>query len=223
VERIAKQLQGLTGQLGILGGLFAAIVALNETLRKLLGIFQDWGSVQFGIASGILFLVGLPLYWNARQKHSTLIDPEAFRLNPRNKDHLVGRADDIDRLEKACLDHPLVFLVGESGSGKSALVQAGLVPRLDKESRLLPLYVDMFNLDWEVGPLHAISDMFWRHLDPHQRETLGILEPPKPEEVGEPLRRCYQFLGKTPMVIFDQFDDFQARHRDRFLSAETGL
>jgi len=218
---LVKHLQGYIGILSVLSGLLTAVSALNENLRKFLGIFTSWNPAYYWFAAGALIVVGLTLFWNARQKTSKLLNPEALRLSPRDSDHLVGREEDIERLEKTCLNHPLVFLVGESGSGKSALIQAGLVPRLNNEGRFLSLYIDMSDLDRVKGPLHVIADTFWRRLHPDQREALGFDVPPKPQELNEHLRHCYVRIGATPMLIFDQFDDFQSRHRDRFLIDET--
>ncbi|WP_420628181.1 hypothetical protein [Candidatus Leptofilum sp.] len=49
---------------------------------------------------------------------------EADRYN------FFGRDDQVDELEKAIQQQPLLILFGSSGSGKTSIIQAGLIPRL---------------------------------------------------------------------------------------------
>ena len=164
IERAAKQVQSATGLIGIVGGLLAAIAAFNKQLREAVDIFAPLGFGGLVGLAAVLLVVGLAMFARGRRQGSRLIDPDALRLDPRNPEHLIGRGEDVRLLRQKCEARPLVFLVGNSGSGKSALVQAGLVPAAVTEGRLLPIYLDMADLDWETGPLASLADRFWRAL-----------------------------------------------------------
>jgi hypothetical protein len=220
IQHAVKQLQSVTGLIGIIGGLLAAIAAFNKQLREALDVLAQIGAVGLATAAAVLLLVGTAMFAAGRRKSSRLIDPDALRLDPRNPAHLIGRSEDVRLLREKCEIGPLVFLVGDSGSGKSALVQAGLVPTA-AVGPLLPVYIDMANLDWEAGPLAALADRFWRCLDPEDRATLGAQRPPAPGNLPALLAAAYPILGRTPLLIFDQVDDYQLRHRHRLLPEAT--
>ncbi|MEC4816407.1 MAG: caspase family protein [Scytonema sp. PMC 1069.18] len=46
-----------------------------------------------------------------------------------------GRSELVDKLQDFVKTHPLTVVLGASGSGKSSLVKAGLIPKLNKETR----------------------------------------------------------------------------------------
>jgi hypothetical protein len=169
----------------------------------------------------VLLLIGAWQLVVWRQKRSELLRPEALRLERNNPEHLVGREDDIAALEQKCRGHGLVFLEGESGSGKSALVQAGLLPRLRADGRLLPLAVSIWGTDWERGPQRELADELWARLDTDQHEKLKLASPPEPDALAQALGAMRGTLGLTPLVVFDQFDDYQARHRGKFLPGKS--
>jgi hypothetical protein len=221
-EGLSKRLQELALPITAVGALIAAITAVATNFRNLVGDPTAWGWRQYlAIAATILALV-LLWRWSGRHRVSKLLDPSALRLDPRLPSHLVGREDDIDRLRNA-VDHPLVFLVGESGSGKSALLRAGLQHDPEILARFLPVLLDMAGLDWEEGPLRTLVDSFWRRLDADARKALDLPGPPDPATLGEAFARCYPTLGRRPLLLLDQFDDYQARHRSRFLPPTTRL
>jgi hypothetical protein len=146
---IGKALGGVSGALGAVGGLFAAVVALNENLRQgweVLNALPAWG---WAALAAVLLLLGIWQLVVWRQKRSELVRPETLRLERDNPEHLVGREDDVAALEQKCRGHGLGFLEGDSGSGKSALVRAGLLPRLGGSGQLLPLVVSIC----QAGPL----------------------------------------------------------------------
>jgi hypothetical protein len=218
---IGKPLQGVSGALGAIGGLFAAVVALNDQVRQgweVLNTLPAWGWAAVAV---VLLLIGTWQLVVWRQKRSELIRPEALRLERGNPEHLVGREDDIAALEQKCRGHGLVFLEGESGSGKSALVQAGLLPRLRTDGRLLPLAVSIWGTDWERGPQRELADELWARLDMDQREKLKLARPPEPEALAQALGAMRGAIGLTPLLVCDQFDDYQARHRGKFLPGKS--
>jgi hypothetical protein len=135
-------------------------------------------------------------------------------------EHLVGRTDDINRLEQKLNEASLLFVEGESGVGKSALLRAGLAPKLGAGYRYLPVYVEsLAGRDWAEGP--------WRAVLPAFRAALDDKAPPpsrKPfsEAFGELLEAARE-AGRVPVLIIDQFDDYQLRHDALFLRSGTWL
>ena len=185
-------------------------LSAGQNLRQGLEVLNalpvlGWAAVAAILCLGIWQLV----VW--RQKRSELVRPEALRLERDNPEHLVGREDDMAALEQKCRGHVLVFLEGESGSGKSALVRAGLLPRLRGSGQLLPLVVSIWGTDWERGPQRELADELWARLDAGQREKLEAQRPARTEALAQALRAMRGAIGVTPLLVFDQFDDYQAR------------
>lgn len=221
IERTAKQVQSITGLIGIVGGLLAAIAALNQQLRDAIEVFTPFGVGSLAVAATVLLIAGAAMFASGRRKASRLLDPDALRLEPGNPEHLIGRGDDVRLLREKCAARPLVFLIGDSGTGKTALVQAGLIPAAGQEGHFLPVYLDMADLDWEAGPLDSLADRFWRNLSADERKALGAEKPPARNALPALLAGCYAALGRIPLVILDQIDDYQLRHRDRFFPPST--
>ena len=143
-----------------------------------------------------------------------------------NPAHLVGRTGDINNLFQQCLAKSIVFMEGESGSGKSALVRVGLLPRLKDDRSLLALMLpDLWIDHWDHGLFQSLriamieSGAFGKGANSDTTE-----EPSKPalRALGTLLdvERELAFLNdktmRKPVIIFDQFDDYQVRNRERF-------
>src|SRR5271163_3054577 len=109
-----------TSIVGGIGGLFAAINGLSETVRKTVGIFSGFNEWQLGVAALGLVAVSWWLFRLSRRRRSVLLRPDALRLGRDNPAHLAGRAQDIADLTRLCREQSLVFLEGESGTGKPA-------------------------------------------------------------------------------------------------------
>jgi hypothetical protein len=217
VEGTAKLVQTTTGLIGILGGLLSAVAAFDAQIRSAFVVFEHPGPVGLILLGAVLLALGLTLFLLSRRKASQLIDPDALRLDPRRPEHLIGRGDDVRLVQEKCMARPFVFLVGDSGAGKSALVRAGLMPALQTEGRLLTIYIDMANFDWDGGASEALADRFWRSLSASDREALNAVGPPTLADLPRLLATCYPTRGRTPLVILDQIHDYQLRHRERFL------
>lgn len=197
------------------------IQATGETaveVGKTASTFQDLGW-WLGVPVGLL-LIAVGLYVGFT-KSSRLLEVDALRIDPDNPAHLIGRDEKIEQLQQRCRDSDLVHLVGESGAGKSALARSGLVPALRDDDSLLPVYTNTWGQDWELGPRTGLTEAVWKSLDDAARDKLKLSKRPEPKQLDELLTRLQSELGRTPLLIFDQFDDYQARHRDRFLVEET--
>lgn len=190
-------------------------VKAGDGLAKLLATSDWWAWTVLGT---VVVISGLYIRFT---RFSRLMKVDALRIDPDNPAHLIGRADKIGQLEELCRNSFLVNLVGESGAGKSALVRSGLVPSLKENEKLLPVYMDTWGQNWELGPATGLADAVWTALDDETRHKLKLTTRPEVTQLVELLGRLESELGRTPLLIFDQFDDYQARHRYKFLVDET--
>ena len=91
----------------------------------------------------------------------------------------AGRAR--SRIWSASATRPrFVFLSGNSGAGESALIRAGLVPRLLADARWRPILLDMGDRDFDRGLAAALGEAFWLALSDGERTNLGLAEFPAP-------------------------------------------
>jgi hypothetical protein len=216
-----EKVKTIGGALAALAGIFVALVQFNDTLKKAvdsLGPVAELPIIVWLLVGAILVIAGVLTLRDGLARRSRLLRPEALLLKANNPAHLKGRSEDIERLSTLCYESQQVHLVGESGAGKSALIQAGLCPALEAEKRLFPIYLDVWGQDWQEGPRTALLHALWEALSDEDRGRLGLTAPPEPEHLGVILDHCRAKLGRTSLVIFDQFDDYQTRHRTRFLA-----
>ena len=183
---------------------------------------RNWSWREFSLTATAVILLVAAYLWSRRSTVSKLADPESLKLDPRSPEHLIGRRDDLARLLVALADS-LVFLVSESGCGKSALLRAGVMHDPGFTERFLPIYIDMSPLDWETQPLRAVREGFARALPDDFPDRARLTPDSDPQAFAEAFLDCYRRLLRRPLLLMDQFDDFQAnpRHRDRFLPPET--
>jgi hypothetical protein len=175
-------------------------------------------------ATLLVLCIWILIKWRAR--HSLLLKPDALRLDRDNVDHLVGRTDDINNLAQQCLVKPIIFLEGESGSGKSALVRSGLLPRLkDEKTVLLLMLGDLWVDHWDRGPFEALknamisSGAFTDDAGGSGAQQLKSAEPHSItlDDIFNTLSTLHDSNRRTAVIVFDQFDDYQARNPERFL------
>ncbi|GGY65435.1 ATP-binding protein [Pseudoduganella albidiflava] len=202
-----------------ISGLGLALLALYAPLEKL-KLPQPYTSYVLGAIAVVFVFIVLRAAIIAVPVRSVLRDPDAFVLRRESPEHLVGRTEDIKHLEDKLNEVSLLFVVGESGVGKSALLRAGLAPKLKAGHRYLPVYIEsVAGSDWAEGP--------WRAVLPAFRAALSDKAAPpsrKPfaEAFGELLEAARK-AGRVPVLILDQFDDYQLRHRALFIRAGTWL
>ncbi|MGH8070186.1 MAG: hypothetical protein ACRERE_34055 [Candidatus Entotheonellia bacterium] len=216
-----EKVKTIGGALAALAGILAAITQFNDTLKKAvesLGPVAELPIIVWLLVAAILLIVGVFTLRDGLARRSRLLRPEALLLKADNPAHLKGRSEDIERLSMLCYEAQQVHLIGESGAGKSALIQAGLCLALEAEKKLFPIYLDVWGQDWQEGPRTALLHALWEALSEEDRGTLGLTAPPEPAHLGVLLDHGRAKLGRTPLLIFDQFDDYQTRHRTRFLS-----
>jgi hypothetical protein len=219
-EQLGKLVDQWKGLLTAIGLLLAAIVGIRKALIDL--DLRTWSWPEITAAAVALLLLAIVAVRSRRAHKSRLIDPDSLKLDPQSPDQLVGRREDLDKLLRA-LANPLVFLVSESGCGKSALLRAGVAQGQAFTLRFLPIYIDMSVLDWEDGPLRAVREGFAQGLpsDDPARGSLDVRASPR--KYAETFDDYYRRTQRRPLLLLDQFDDYQAdsRHRERFLPPET--
>ncbi len=143
-------------------------------------------------------------------KRRELRTPTLFELDPRDPKLLLGRGEDIERVAKA-LDRGLVFLVGELGCGKSALLQAGLMNSPVVTAQFVPVYFDLTEIDWD-GLLPGLRTRFRQALPADERDTFPESNAVTPGDLVAAFDLYSEKLGRRPLLLFDQFDDYAARH-----------
>jgi len=234
-------LKHLTQWLRSAQGLVAALLALFA------GGTAIWAAVS-GVARSLAVAVGLPpeaalpialmalglVAWILARsflrfaRASRVERPEAFTLRPTTPESLIGRESDLQRLSECVRQYRLVLLDGESGCGKSALVSAGLIPTLKANSSLLPVLIREWGDDWERGPIVAALGALYEALEPSEREAIGWQKAPDlaadtsrlVKQLAQRLRAVAEVLGRRPLLVADQFDDYQALHHGRFFDLD---
>jgi Novel STAND NTPase 1 len=186
------------------------------------------------VSSGATILIiaafGFLLWRSFRRfaQASRLEQPDSFTLHPTGPASLIGRTDDLARLLNSVKRNRLVLLDGDSGCGKSALVSAGLVPQLNQPDGWLTLVVRDWGDDWVHGPLSATLDAVWHVVSQADRDRLDWRSSPDlaadtaalATDLGARLKAVSDVLQRRVLLVADQFDDYQAQHRARFLDEE---
>lgn len=226
----------LTEWLGTAEGLAKAAVAfigvpgvLWVGTRDALAFLSPNAWVSRGVAMALVVAVGSLLWRSFRRfaEASRVERPDAFTLRPQGPESLIGRTEDLDQLVKTVKRNRLTLLDGESGCGKSALVSAGLIPVLQRSDGLLPVTISDWGDDWERGPFSAALEALFNALSSAERERLKWTASPDlaadtPQlaaNLALQLRAVVEILDRRPLVVADQFDDYQARHRRHFVDS----
>lgn len=211
-----------------LGALIAAVSAIWTPLTTWSSWAGSWHELLFSLIAAALVTV---IVVRTRNAHlSLLVDPDALRLDPQVPEQLVGRQEDLTKLLRV-LANRLVFLVGESGCGKTALLEAGVTRNAAFTARFLPIYIDMSVLDWDDGPLLAVREGFLRALSldailsSDEKKKISLDAESGQMIYVDMFANYYRTTQRRPLILLDQFDDFQAqaRYRDRFLPGETNV
>jgi hypothetical protein len=216
-----EKAKAISGGVAALAGILAAVSQYNASLKALvdsLGPIAQFPAIVWFLIAAILLIMGVFVLRDGLTRRSCLMHPEALSLKTDEPRHLKGREEDLDRLSTHCNEYQQVYLVGESGAGKSALIQAGLCPALKADRGLFPIYLNIWGEDWQKGPRFALIQELGETFSEEERRALGLTAPPEPEDLVSILEQFRAKLGRTPLLIFDQFDDYQTRHRSQFLA-----
>ncbi len=211
----------------LIKNLVALVTAVGGLVSTAKAFWPAPGAVPFDwrwlVAASALFALTLSLGWTQIVRRvaprSELVDRGALDLPRRT---FVGREDELDHLLGLLTDSALVMLVGESGSGKSCLLSEGVVKRLITSKTRLPLLIENWQADWVEGPRESLADALQQVLDESMRKALDAGTVIHPETAVETLSKIRGSLGRMPILLFDQFDDYLARHHERFLIRPQG-
>lgn len=218
--KVPRPIQAIGAVLVLLSGILGSISEITSgflTLNNKVPTFVVWGVAALLVALGTILLLR-----SVRTPISEVDRRATVGEGAVERQDLIGRDDDLEHLRRGCLQARLIFLVGDSGVGKSALLRAGLCDALRVDSVLLPVYQDRWGLDWEEGPRRALLEALWSTL----RENLSAAERmacnvpelmPEPSELVGLFSAIHNGIHRRVLVIFDQFDDYQAEHRERLL------
>jgi hypothetical protein len=202
----------------LITGVLLEVPKLRDAFEGLVPAAKDVPALKWAVV-GIMAIIGITL-WIKGRPESRLVPGADLRLDRDNPEHLLGRTEEVEALGAACRDYPQVHLVGEAGAGKSALVRAGLIPKLTAEGKVLPVYVNGYGEDWIHGPRCALAEALWDALTEDQRQQLGMTSRNDPDHLKEHLGKLRQAFGQLPLLIFDQLDDYQLRHAAVFLAGK---
>ncbi|RLJ80226.1 ATP-binding protein [Pedobacter alluvionis] len=119
-----------------------------------------------------------------------------------------GRSAEIKELFEAINVHQVYLIHGESGLGKSSLINAGLIPKL-KEEGYLPLLFRFKQRDKTLIE-NILSEL---HISFNGVEAINSEPLPAFHMLWYYIKQ-YNFEGKIPVFIFDQFEEFSIFSKD---------
>ncbi len=135
--------------------------------------------------------------------------PGLLAFRETDEGYFQGRQTETEELLRLVLRERLTVLFSLSGLGKSSLLQAGLFPRLRRES-ILPVYI---RLDFSGSQPNLVAQVLG--MTAHQA-SLHQIEAPQPRS-GETLWEYFHRETNTfwnsrnrpvmPLLVFDQFEE----------------
>ncbi len=224
-RRLGEKTQIGAGGTLTLVSLLAAVAMITGHMKQAvenLAFLRSLSPVYVWSGMTVLLLTGVLLLRRGLSAGLRAPDAKRFVLDPeKDRKQFVGRTADLESLAQ-CLDEAqLVFLSGESGAGKSALINLGLRDFLRRDRsdlRLLPIVVDTYGAseDWDADLSARLASKFFDSLSTEERALLDLSERTT-ERLMERLQDCDSKVDRIPLLIFDQFDDYQNIHRQQFL------
>jgi hypothetical protein len=214
-------METLQKRVALISSLAGLVVALINIYTKIPATYLHVPSLLLSILL-LLPIAIVSTLWlrDIIRQPSRLHRPDLLPTDVQTLAQLLGRKDDLPRLMTLCRQYREVHLVGESGVGKSSLLKVGLYTILRSDDLFHPIYTDTWGDDWEQGPRSSLTVALWLSLSADDRNRLGLTSIPPHRQLATQLRRVRQELHKTPLVIFDQFDDYLVRHRSQLLSLQ---
>ena len=110
-----------------------------------------------------------------------------------------GRLQETGELIHSIKAHDVFVIFADSGIGKTSLLNAGLIPELEKEN-IQPVHFRF--QDTAIPPLKTIAKKLGEYCS--QPELLTI----EAQQKLWRLFKCCDFKNKTPLFVLDQFEEF---------------
>jgi WD40 repeat protein len=132
---------------------------------------------------------------------------------------LYGREADVQVLVDLVVAKRIVLLISPSGAGKTSLIQAALIPQIEKRFNVMPVVrMDATRRDCSqhVNPYVFVTlQALEKRLDPAARKTNSVLENMSLADYFRALPTLLDARGRTrfPLVIFDQFEELFTLNR----------
>lgn len=166
-------------------------------------VLMKTNAVAIGASLVPLFLVALltlPLVlWLAWTKRPAS-QFEASAAFP--KELCVGRSEEGSVWMEDVARYFLIVMRGESGAGKSTFIRNEFLPRLAQTARFRPIYVPNLDGEWDTGPIQCLA------------RALGLEESATLADITTHLSGSDHVQA---VIVFDQIDDYQSAHPERFL------
>ena len=132
---------------------------------------------------------------------------------------LYGREADVQVLVDLVVAKRIVLLISPSGAGKTSMIQAALIPQIEKRFNVLPV-VRLDAMPREGSPhcnpyVYATLQILEKRLEPAQRRPPQVLETMDLAGYFRTLPTLLDARGRTrfPLVIFDQFEELFTLNR----------
>lgn len=138
-----------------------------------------------------------------------------------DREYFFGRKRDTEVISSNLYIVPLTILYGTSGVGKSSVLQAGVIPHLREDRRVIVLLFnnwqgDNFNIVLKERVLQAICsstgktppDVFSEISKELSREVTGVDGLPLDELISS----CATVFRRRILMIFDQFEEYFLYH-----------
>ncbi len=132
---------------------------------------------------------------------------------------LYGREADVQVLVDLVVAKRIVLLISPSGAGKTSMIQAALIPQIEKRFNVLPV-VRLDAMPRDGSPhcnpyVYATLQILEKHLEPARRRPAQVLETMDLASYFRTLPTLLDVRGRTrfPLVIFDQFEELFTLNR----------
>lgn len=132
---------------------------------------------------------------------------------------LYGREADVQVLVDLVVAKRIVLLISPSGAGKTSLIQAAMIPQVEKRFNVLPVVrLDAMTRDGSPGCnpyVFTTLQVLEKNRDPALRKSAQVLEKMSLADYFRTLPTLLDPRGRTrfPLVIFDQFEELFTLNR----------
>lgn len=130
--------------------------------------------------------------------------PGAKPFLTSEKDIFFGRTQDINKLYQLLCLEPLVVLYGKSGLGKSSIINAGIIPKIEKDGDFTPLSIRFgaYTNGKQEMPTTIVRNRIEQVISPILEKLL-----PYDRSLWRSLKSRQLYGERGFLLIFDQFEE----------------